>query len=270
MLYKIWNGGLLYQIKPHMFNTRSDVFTWIVMNTGIPKWLLDNRTGWLALDIAFYCMPLLYWLAYRKSIRLSSIVAILMLLINWIYVQCYTLYPANSIEGFIPWLLFPLLFICISLRSFYYVLHALRYFFLYFFASAGIWKIVQGGMFNFDQMSGVLLYQHKEYLSSASGSYADFLYWLINHQSVGYALYIAATALELMFIVGFFTRQYDKLLIGLFILFLVFDVLVMRIPYWEVTPFLIPLLFSRYAAPAVEARNSRPPINEKDLNRGLR
>jgi len=45
----------------------------------------------------------------------------------------------------------------------------------------------------------------------------------------------------LFFIIGFFTRRYDRLLIALFILFLLADQFIMRIGYYEVTPFLIPL-----------------------------
>lgn len=253
LLLKLWNGFLLYQIKPILFNTRFDLVTWLVMKTGIHQWLLNNPFGWLAFDITFYLIPLVYLLAYKRSIRLASVVAIIMLIVNYIYIQCYTLYPANSIEGFIPWLLFPFLLMAVNLRSFYFILHALRYFFLFFFVSAAIWKFVQGGVFNINQMSGVLLFQHKEYLASSPNFwYTYFIYWLVSHRYMGYTLYVAATFLELFFITGFFTKRFDRLLIFACIIFLLTDLFFMRIPYWEITPFLITLLFSKYTLPPVQ------------------
>jgi hypothetical protein len=256
MLFKWWNGMFLCQLKPYLFNNRFDMFTWIFMKTGVHQWLLSNSTGWLFFDLAFYIMPLLTWLAFLKNVRLSAIVSCTMLIVNWLYIQCYTLYPTVSIEGFTAWLLFPILFVTVNLQSFYFLLHALRYFFLYFFASAGVWKIVQQGVFNLHQMSGVLLYQHKEYLASSSNWYTHFIYWLINHPAIGYFIYACGTVLELSFIIGFFTKKFDHILLAAFLLFLVMDILLMRIHYWEVSAFLITLVFSKYSKPSPGASHS--------------
>lgn len=259
MFLKLKNGFLLYQLKPILFNARFDLFTWMVMKTGVHQWLLANPPGWIAFDIAFYLMPLLYLLAYKKSIRLASITAIIMLIVNFTYIQCYTLYPANSIESFTAWLLFPFLLMATDLKTFYFVLHALRYFFLFFFTSAAIWKFVQGGIFNINEMSGILLFQHKEYLTSSPDFwYTHFIYWLIGHRYASYLLYASATLLELSFITGFFTKRYDRLLACACILFLLTDIFFMRIPYWEVTPFLITLLFSKYTLPVSHSSYATP------------
>ena len=81
------------------------------MQTGIHQWLLNNPQGWILFDVFFYSMPLLYLFIYKYVSKLASAAAILMLLVNWFYVQCYTLYPSNSIEGHIAWLFFPIVFI---------------------------------------------------------------------------------------------------------------------------------------------------------------
>lgn len=173
-----------------------------------------------------------------------------MLVINFIYLECYTLFPANSIESFTAWLLFPLLLLMPTISSFYFVLNGLRYFFLFVLSSAAIWKFVQLGIFNTEEMSGVLLYQHKEYLvTSPNAFYATFIYWLINHPTLSFTLYAVATALELIFIVGFFTKKMDPYLILLFLLFIVMDLLIMRIPYWEISPFVLTLIYSKYNSP---------------------
>ncbi|WP_207492900.1 hypothetical protein [Aridibaculum aurantiacum] len=245
-ILKWWNGLFLYQAQPHLFNNRYDVFTWIFMKTGIHQWLLDNPACWKFFDVVFYAMPALFFLLNSWKISAGRLAAVAMLIINWIYIQCFTLYPTNSIESYTAWLLFPLLFMMASVQSFYYVFHGLRYFFLYFFASAGVWKITQMAIFNGEQMSGVLLFQHAEYLVSSPGYwYTNFIYWLARNPSISYCLYLAGLLLELCFFIGFFTRRYDRLLIVLFIVFLLADILLMRIHYWEVAPFLITLWYSK-------------------------
>ncbi|HEY6978123.1 MAG TPA: hypothetical protein VH396_17605 [Chitinophagaceae bacterium] len=216
------------------------------MQTGIHQWLLNNAGGWILFDALFYCMPLLYLFIYKRVSKLASAVAIMMLLINWVYVQCYTLYPSNSIEGHIAWLFFPVLFIPEDKKTFILLFEGLRYFFLFFFVSAAIWKLAQGGLFNISQMSGVLLYQHKELLTSAPGYWqSNFFLWLIQRQPLSYLLYLSATLLELSFIAGFFTKKYDRLLLALVVIFLVMDHLIMRITYYEIAPLALTFMFSK-------------------------
>lgn len=248
--YKWLNGLLLYQLKPFIFNTRFDLFTWFFMQTNFPYFLINNSYAWIIFDSMFYAMPLILWFTYRRILQLYKWTALLMLFVNWIYLQSYTLFPSTSIEGHIGWLLFPIVFMVVDLKSYYYAFHGLRYVFLYLFASAAIWKFVQHGLFNSNQMSGILLYQHAAYLATSPGAFFSTVwYWLINHPTTSYLLYVLATVLELSFIVGFFTRKFDRWLACIFILFLIFDALIMRINYWEVGVLIIPLLFSKYTVP---------------------
>jgi hypothetical protein len=212
------------------------------MKTGIHQWLLNNQDGWILFDVAFYSMPLVYLLANNVFRTGSFLVAALMLLVNWTYIQCYTLYPTNSIEAHTAWLLFPIAFLARNPRTFRLLIEGLRYFFLFFFVSAGLWKVFNGSLFNSDQMTGILLYQHADLLANSPGYWqTNLIQWLIGNPGVGYALFIFATLLELAFIVGFFTKRFDNLLIIGVIVFLVFDLLVMRIPYFEVLPYLVTL-----------------------------
>lgn len=216
------------------------------MQTGMHQWLLNNSFGQISFDIAFYSMPLLYLVIYKYKSKLSAAAAGVMLLVNFCYVQCYTLYPSNSIEGHIAWLLFPIVFIPQHKRTFMLLLEGLRYFFLFYFSSAGIWKLAQGGAFSVSQMSGVLLYQHNQLLTSSPGYWqSEFILFLIQRQQLSYLLYLSATLLELSFIIGFFTKKYDRLLVFAFLLFILLDILIMRMPYFEVFPLLLTLWFSK-------------------------
>jgi hypothetical protein len=263
--YKWFNGQFMYQLQPHFFNNRFDPVAWLLMETGIHQWLLNNRPGWILFDLAFYTMPLLWWLSWKrngygistaqptrtkKDYLVNCVIVAVWLAVNWVYVQCYTLFPSNSIEGHAAWLLMPFLFAARNLKSFYFLMHGLRYYFLFFLASAAIWKFRQGGFFNIEQMSGILLYQHKEYLVNAPAHwYTQFIYAIVRHPVAGWVIYAAGTLLEFSFAVGFFTKRYDRWLFAGFIIFLLLDMAIMRIPYFELLPLSLPLLFSGYRQP---------------------
>ena len=241
MIYKWLNGMFLYQFRPAFFFTRDDMFTWLFMRTGIHEWLLNNRGGCILFDVFFYSAPL-YLLATVNDKKWSLAAAIWMLVVNWTYIQCYTLYPTTSIEGHVPWLLFPFLFLFRNEKTFSLLVEALRYFFLFMMASAGLWKFLQGGIFHLDQMSGVLLEQHKDLITNSPGYWqTSLILYLIRHETISYLLYVLACLVELSFIVGFVTKKYDRYLLLAFVIFLMMDYLIMRIAYFEWLPFMIVL-----------------------------
>lgn len=60
---------------------------------------------------------------------------------------------------------------------------------------------------------------------------------------------MAATIIELSFFIGFFTKRFDRLLFIFFIAFLLMDLLIMRISYFEVIGLALPFFFSSKAEP---------------------
>ena len=255
MIYKLLNGMWLSQLQPAFFYTREDVVTWLFMQTGIHQWLLNNSASCILFDCLFYTAPLFFLLAELLRKRLTLPAACWMLIVNWIYIQCYTLYPTNSIEGHVAWLIFPVVFLFKSEKTFLLLFEALRYFFLFAMVSSGIWKFLQGGIFHIDQMSLILLNQHKELLTNSAGYWqTEMVRYLVQHPPISYALYAVACLLELSFVIGFFTKKYDRRLIAAFFVFLVMDYLVMRIAYFEWLPFMIALNFPAHNKVYIEKR----------------
>jgi hypothetical protein len=120
-----------------------------------------------------------------------------------------------------------------------------RYTFIYALGTAGVWKVARGAAFQSNELSNILIMQHSNYLTN---NCTEFLcqvhFFLIENPSFSYALYVGATILELAFLVGFFTKKYDKWLVVLALTFVFFDHLVMRIPYWAILVSALPLWFS--------------------------
>ena len=244
-VYKLLAGMFLFQLEPVLFYTPYDGTAWIFMQTGIHQWLLHNIAGQIFFDILYYGFPALYWFCCVQKQRVApALIGIPWLVFNWLYILSYVMYPSDSIEGHVAGLLLPLVFAQRKLPSFYYLLHGVRYVFLFFFASAGLWKLRTGAIAVPEQMSAILLTQHKEFLVVYPRHwYTQFIYFLVSKPALAQTLYVLSTGIELFFITGFFTRRFDKLLFYLFLLFLIADFLLMRIPYFEELLLALPLLF---------------------------
>ncbi len=242
-LFKWYNNMLLYQQQPIFIYDTFDVFSWLFIQTGIPKWLLQTQQ-FLLFDVLFYTAPLSLLITSLTKQKWVSFAAIYVLIINWLYLQCYFVFPISSYTIFVVWLLFPLIFIPKKEETFLLLFDGIRYFFLYFFASAGIWKIINKSVFNPFQLSGILLEQNKEMLTNSPHYWQTNLYqFLINHSTLSYLIYIFVTMMELSFLIGFFTKKYDKLLILIYFIFLMADYFIMRIPYFETAPLLLTFYF---------------------------
>lgn len=243
LAFKLLNGMLLFQLQPVFFFVRPDISSWIFMQTGLHQWVFGNKAAWILADIIFYSLPLFYLfvLLFRQKYALST--AILMVILNWVYIECYALYPIVLIQYHTAWLFFPLVLLSSRPQTFSLLFDGLRYFFVFLFFSAGVWKIAMGGVFNTEQMSGVLLGQHSAQLANSPEYWQSRFYlWMIRHTWVSYLTYVAACMLQLSFIVGFFSKRYDRWLAAGFVLFLVCDYLMMRIPYFEIAPLVLTLL----------------------------
>ncbi|MDI9364806.1 MAG: hypothetical protein QM541_07635 [Flavobacterium sp.] len=243
LLFKFFNSKLLFQIQPAFFTVKLDIVTYLLLLLNPHGVVLNNPTVWLVLDVCFYSMPLVYFLTNKFKQEFVTVAAIIMLVINLLYIQLYILYSLDSIEMQIAWLLFPVIFLTKKESSFYLLANGLRYYFLFLFTSAAVWKFTQHGLFNVQQLSNILLIQHKEILTANVTVYQNFMYWLTHHSNISYSLYVAATLLELMFIIGFFTKKYDWLLAIATITFIVLDYLIMRIIYIDWLPFLLLLFY---------------------------
>ena len=242
LIFKWCNHMLLYQQQPIFIYDTFDVVSWLFMQTGIHQWMLQTK-HFLFFDLLFYSAPLLLFFTAHKKPKLTSIAAVYVLLVNWIYLQCYFLYPISSYTIFIVWLIFPSIFIARKHETFLLLFEGARYFFLYFFLSAGIWKIANGSIFNPDQLSAILLDQHKEMLTNSTDYWLSHFYqFIINHKHVFLILmYLTVTLMELSFIIGFFTKRFDGVLIIIYFVFLFADYFIMRIPYFETLPFVLTL-----------------------------
>ncbi len=245
-----WHGLTLFQQAPVFFLNKLDISGNVLLSAGLAESAISSGKLRLAADVTFFLLPFVLALSVFLQSKFVTFVALFTAVFNMAYAYLFSVFTFVSIEVFTAWMFVPLVFASSNLRTNYYLLHIVRIIFLLIFFSTALWKIRAGGVFNPDQLSAVLLRQHASLLLSDSSSlFSQLLTFLIANKTLSYTIYLLAFLLEFSFVLGFFTRRYDRLLIACFILFLLFDYLLMEINYFPWTPFLGCLFFSRRKEP---------------------
>jgi hypothetical protein len=249
-VWLLWHGLLFSQYQPIFFVATPDVSKGILFFTGLQHTILHSRFLQALFDVMYILLPLLLCAAVYAQWRTTKILSVITALFVLVYGLLFSSVAYISIEGYVAFILLPFLFYDVAIINFYYRLHSLRYIFISIFFSAAVWKLRAGGLFNTGQMSGVLAMQHNALLAAeGSGWYKSFILYLINKPALSYCFYVAGFLAELIFVAGVFTVKFDRILLIAFVLFLIFDCVLMQINYFCWAPFGILLLFSNRTLP---------------------
>lgn len=223
---------------------RIDPIVWTTHYLGIPD-LVANPSFSLFVDVLVVLLPILILvgLYFNKKIKhLATVLAVLFSL----YILIIYCFPTLSIRKYLGLILIPIAFIFDSEKRYYSYLELMRYYVIFIFTSASLWKIIRGVAWDNSHMYLTLKAQHIDNIVNWPDHYiTKFISAIIENPVYCSILLLAAVISQLTFAIGFFTKKYDKLLAALLILFIVSDYLVMRIEYWEFIVFL-PLFLGKY------------------------
>ncbi len=226
---------LLSQYHPIFFNYNRDFTELALIATGIPRWMINHPFSFGAADALAFLLPLPILLGFGHKRRFFSFFGVIFALFFAFYLLLADIFWQVHHEPFILFFLLALVFTTRRPDRFYLLITGCRYYFLYIFASAAIWKIARGAVFNGEEMSRILLVHHADLLTGTCSSIScRFYQWLILRPALSQLLFIAGALLEASFLIGFFTRRFDRWLILGAAVFVLADLLVMRIPYWTV------------------------------------
>jgi hypothetical protein len=105
-------------------------------------------------------------------------------------------------------------------ERFGYALLFCRFLFCFMMLSAGLWKVVRGGLWYPDQIHALLISHNLYSLTETVNSWRmNLIHFLIQHKLVAHLLWVAMIAMELVFLFGFITFKRDKWLFLAFALF---------------------------------------------------
>lgn len=244
---------LLSQYRPIFFNYSHDLTEVALIVSGLPRWMISHPFSFGVADVLAFLVPLpLLWREFRRA-KFASWPGFLFVTGMALYLLLADIFWQVHFEPFL--MLFLIGFVWTTGRAdrFYLLLKGCRYYFLYIFVSAAVWKLARGAVFNSDEMSRILLLHHSDWLTGGCTTFLCRVHdWLIGHPTLSQALYVAAATLEAVFLVGFFTRRFDRWLIALAVLFVIADLVVMRIPYWTILAGIFPLWLRNGVLPSAK------------------
>jgi hypothetical protein len=256
LLSSLWflcNGLFFSSLQPVFFLNKLDITRNVILLSDLQNLLIRSSfLRWL-LDIVYVLLPILLTVAVVKEYRAKKLLVITTSIFSLVYGILFSGVSYISIEGYFGWILLPLVFLGNGVQGFYYGLNCVRLIFILTFCSTAIWKLQNGGFFNIEEMAGILLQQHNAYLISSKGDwFTNFVYYLVKHKVLAYILYLTATILEGLFVIGLFTKKIDKYLIIVFCAFVFFDFILMRINYFGWGVFMGCFYFSNFSLKEAE------------------
>lgn len=230
ILFYRWLSDSLFtgwESPPYIFKEKDIAYHWFVAS-GLPQWLTNSRWISVLADMSLFTLPILFIInGHRLFIGVFTIL-LLCYFMTW---NVITGHHYHSLTG--------ALIICIPFwfrkkEKFNLAWELARYYLLYIFTSAALWKLSRGSAFYELQMVEILKSQHVQlFLEQPDSIQAKLIRYLIANPSLAHSFLLGAVLMQLTFSIGFFTRKWDETLFGLSILFCIANYIIMGIFSFE-------------------------------------
>lgn len=218
-------NSLMHQWQqPILIYPEADNVYWILHMLYIPQFIMQNAIAASCFDFVLIFSTILFFIFPEKVI------------FAWISVLCFWMLQicfgssAGHHYGHVGFLLVPICFLAKNNSKFSLLWQLVRYWILFLFVCAGVYKFYYGGFFQISNMASILKANNNHDLN---GWYGNQILYLINHPSTAQLFYQAAAIIQVSFIIGFITRRFDFLIVILLFLFFLFDFLLLHISFWE-------------------------------------
>lgn len=238
---KLWYGIWLSQLQaPPFIAPKSDNFFWLLHYFNIPQFCLSNPYAGLVIDSTIILS--LIGAYFRPKQWVFGLLFMLSFTVYYMSFNSAMTHHAHPMSGYI--FVGFLMLLTPNAKRFTLGFYALRHYACFVMASAGLWKVGRGAFFHPNQMTNILMVQHTDYRAARGEDYwySQFVEWLIQHPDWTQWLWYLGVVLELAFLIGFFTRKFDKWLILCFLGFFIADYWIMNLYFFEFCIF-VPFFF---------------------------
>lgn len=225
-----WQGVWLYQLsEPIYISPMADNMYWLLHILNIPQYILSNIILGLSVDLGIVLgCAIMAWQPQYKWGAKGIFILFLMYMVSY---NSSLLHHTHSV---FPYLLVSLLLCVKSNRNWRYYIELGALYAAGTMLLAGLWKLGRLTAFDTEQMSIILQNQHVDILFFKPESIWAHIYsYLIAHKKLSFLLWHGAVWLELGFVIAFFTKRWDNMLIAALGLFVVMDYVVMGLYFFE-------------------------------------
>lgn len=229
LYYRFISASILSAMsQPPFIFEENEVAYKCFLISGIPQFITSGTLVPALFDVCWYALPILFLLTTER------IYAILFSTVTLIYFLTYNVATAHHYHGLAGLLIITVPFWTKKEESFRFLWEAARYYWLYIFASAALWKIFRSSLFYIDQLPNILKSQQINLLLQHPDTFkAHVVQHLIANPSTAHLVLIVAVLLQLSFLIGFFTRKFDNYLFWLAIIFSIGNYYIMGIASFE-------------------------------------
>jgi hypothetical protein len=228
-LYHFIANTLFSQLQqPLIIYPDIDNTYWLVHLLNIPRYIIQHPVLAVALDMSLFALPILFLLfGYRW-------IAILYTLLVALYSICFNSFAAHHYHGLIGLVIMSIPFWFNKEEKFALAWDGARYYFFFVFASAGLWKLFRGSWLLPEHFSNLLLEQNITYIvHNTSGFFRAIVTFFIDNKGAAFVLYLTVIIAQLAFLIGLFTKRFDRFFFMAVLVFFVFNYFIMGIVSFE-------------------------------------
>ncbi len=260
LVFRLLGQSLFYAMQQPVFPFNEPEFIYrLVSGTGLTRFLTSNAMVSATADFALFALPI----AFAISLNRVFIIAFSFLLLAYFFT--YNMVTGHHYHGLIGAILVTIPFWTKNETRFNLLWDAVRFYWLYIFASAALWKILRGSVFYTEQLSNILKAQQLDLLLQQPGTFrAEVARYLIANPDVSHWVLIINVIVQLCFMVGFITKKFDLLLFILAIVFCMANYFVMSIISAELLILNLTLLNWKVIAEWLGSFKSSKPLPEAD------
>lgn len=215
LVYSFIAHTLLHQLQqPVIRFPYVDLTYWILHWLQIPEFITGHYFVACLVDVTLFFSCIMAFLFPAKRVFVA-----LFLVLYFIYFITFNTYGASHTNNLIGILFIALPFVVADITSFNYLWQGLRYFLLFSYSSAFLFKLFrlswlhpgQGMLIMQKNLAGYLYF-------NPDTSLANFYRWWLLHPQLVNALFTIGFIMEGIFIIGFFTKKFDHLLAAISVL----------------------------------------------------
>ena len=197
-----------------LFSIGIDPFFWVVYIAKFPQTILKHE--WIAfLCDACIILSFIFLMYNPYKNKIAMVLFCLLLIFYMTYMGLIS--SRNYMTGFF---LVLLPFIFRENKNKQISFEAMRYFLLFFYFSAALIKVQQKDIYGVHYFSNILINQLTPYYLEQNLSIrTDVNLYLIAHPSFSRILFFSGTILELIPLIGFFTKRFDTYLAIIILIF---------------------------------------------------
>jgi hypothetical protein len=215
LLYYQYSNILVHQLQsPVLIFPYVDLTYWLFHILNIPSIITGNYLLSCCFDCALFASCILSFLFPQKRILVT-----LFFLLFFIYFIIYNSFGNFHTHSKVGILLMTLPFMFPPNKMFLFIWEAMRYFALFIYADAFLWKLFRAHFFEKDHGAHIIKKNFVAYMYyHPQGSFTHIYAWLLAHPGLIHGIFLTGFILEGLFLVGFFTKRYDKILLVISIL----------------------------------------------------